>query len=112
MDPMSAPSGDDPQNQVSPVGQQIIQAAAKLGPEDLAALARGISPEALEVMEKIPGLAGFADFIESKTQSGSDTDDQSGMPGKKPGIAIVIGVGRPRDPRADVAQAAAQHGLR
>jgi len=111
MDPMSAPSGDDPQSQVSALGQQIVQAASKLSPDDLSVLMRGISPEALEVMEKIPDLGPFADFVENQGGK-SDPDDQSGMPGKRPGVAIVIGVGRPRDPRADVAQAAAQHGLK
>ena len=99
---------DDPQSQVSQLGQQIVGAAQKLSPDDLNTLFRGVSPEAIEVMEKIPDLAPFADFIESK--GGQSSEDQD-MPGKRPGVAIVIGVGKARDPRADVAQAAAQHGL-
>lgn len=108
------PPTDDPQNQVSEVGQQIVQAAQKLSPDDLNALFQGVSPQAIEIMEKIPDLEDFANFIESagKGTQGPSDQDQPGAPGKKPGIAIVIGVGKPRDPRDDIRSAAAQHGIR
>lgn len=93
----------------SPVAQQIADAAKQLPVEDLTTLMHGISPEALEVMEKIPDLAMFANFIEN---GGSDKPDADDMPpGGKPGIAIMIGVAK-KDPRADVSQAMAQHGVR
>lgn len=101
---------DAPMPNASPVGQQIADAAKQLPVEDLTTLMHGISPEALEVMEKIPDLAMFADFIENGGADKPDADDQ-GASGGKPGIAIMIGVAK-KDPRADVSQAMAQHGVR
>jgi len=108
MDMPVAP-GPDMQSQ-PPAGQDIVSAAQKLAPDDLNALFRGISPEACEAMEKIPQLSGFANFIES---GGKSTQEDPDQPGKRPGIAIVIGVGKgPRDPREDIRAAAAQHGVK
>lgn len=100
---------DAPMPNASPVAQQIADAAKQLPVEDLTTLMHGISPEALEVMEKIPDLAMFANFIENGGADKPDADDMS--PSGKPGIAIMIGVAK-KDPRADVSQAMAQHGVR
>lgn len=104
------PAPDAPMPNASPVAQQIADAAKQLPPDDLTTLMHGISPEALEVMEKIPELAMFADLIESGGKSDAPgADDMS--PGGKPGIAIMIGVAK-KDPRSDVRDAMAKHGMR
>lgn len=64
--PAAAGGPDDsgPDMPPSEAGMDIVDAAKKLGEDDLTALMQGISPEAIEVMEKIPDLAPFANFIE------------------------------------------------
>lgn len=109
--PPGAPDANPPMPNASPVAQQIADAAKQLPPDDLSTLMHGISPEALEIMEKIPDLAMFANFIESAGQSTAPDADDQGSPGGKPGIAIMIGVAK-KDPRSDVRDAMAKHGVR
>lgn len=66
-DPAQDPSGTIPDD-----GQEIADAAQALPPDDLAKLFSGISPDALTVMEQIPGLKAFADFLKN-----GGKDDQS-----------------------------------
>jgi hypothetical protein len=109
--PAMAPDAPEP----NPVAQQIADAAKQLPVDDLTTLMHGISPEALEVMEKIPELSAFANFIENAGSNQPDMDDQTdpNAPPGKPGVAIMIGVGKPKDdPRADIGRAMAQHGVR
>lgn len=108
--PPIGPSAAPDVPQPSPYAQQIADAAKQLPVEDLTTLMHGISPEALEVMEKIPDLAMFANFIESGGNDKPDDQTDPNAPSGKPGVAVVIGVGK--DPRADVGRAMAQHGVR
>jgi hypothetical protein len=59
-------------------GQDIVDAARSLPPDDLAKLFT-IPPDALEVMGQIPELAAFADFIQNGGKPGA-TDDQAPPP--------------------------------
>jgi hypothetical protein len=106
-----APPSPDASAQVSAYAQQIADAAKNLPPEDLKTLMQGISPEALEVMEKIPDLGAFANLIESGGVGTAEDDDGATPSGGKPGVAVIIGVGR-GDPRSDVRRAVQQHGMR
>lgn len=45
-------------------GQDIVDQCKSLSEDDLTTLMHGISPEAIEVMEKIPELSAFANWIE------------------------------------------------
>lgn len=110
--PPAGPNDPGQMPNASPVAQQIADAAKQLPVDDLTTLMHGISPEALEVMEKIPDLAMFANFIENGGGDNSpDADDANpNGPAGKPGIAIMIGVAK-KSPRDDVARAAAQHGM-
>ncbi len=56
----------------SDAGMAIVDACKQLDPADVQTLVHGISPEAIEVMEQIPDLKPFANYIEH-----GDTDEES-----------------------------------
>lgn len=77
----SGPGDDQGPDDSSGAGMQLVDDVRQLPPDDLAKLFAGISPDAMEVMEKVPSLAPLADFLEN----GGKGDDQSAAPAPGPG---------------------------
>lgn len=74
-------AGYGPNDDAAQEGQEIVDKVRALEPDDLTKLFAGISPEALEVMEKVDCLAPLADFIENGGRDASPgPDDQQAAP--------------------------------
>jgi len=98
--------GDKPGMDAAPdggsdVGQSIVDQCKQLGPEAITTLTHGISPEAIEIMEQIPELAPFANYIEH----GSTAEESPEAPPGNTGPTKMSA-------RDSVAQAMGQQGIK
>jgi len=93
-DPAGADAGSD-------VGQSIVDQCKQLGPDAITTLTHGISPEAIEIMEQIPEIAPFANYIEH----GSTAEESPEAPPGNTGPAKMSA-------RDSVAQAMGQQGIK
>ena len=79
---MPGPTSDMPPSEAA---QGIVDDCKKLSEDDLATLMHGISPDAIEVMEKIPDLAPFANYIEHGDTSEEEPEAPPGNTGPTKG---------------------------
>lgn len=87
----------------SQVGMDIVDQCKQLDPADVQTLVHGISPEAIEVMEQIPELKPFANYIEHGSPEEEPVENPPGNTGP---------MNRRDSIRSSIADAMGQNGMK